>query len=400
MAAPSRRKRLAIVATHPIQYNSPLFCALAALAKLEIRVFYSWQGTIDTADPEFGTKIAWDIPLLKGYDYQFIPNRAASPGTHHFLGLDNPEMASEIAKWRPDAVLVYGWSSRTHLAVLRHFKGKIPVFFRGDSTLQSATGVLKPLFRKYWLRWIYQHVDCVLYVGRRNLEYFCAHGVAAKKLYWVPHSVDNERFAAGENADKQAEGKRRQLEISKDAIVFLFAGKLVPRKSPELLLGAFLELWREEPERDLHLAFAGTGSLEEKLRHMASDCPNVHFIGFQNQSAMPATYRLGDVFVLPSSRRETWGLAVNEAMASGRPIIVSDRVGCAPDLAHGREFAGVFPSEGREELKQSLRRFSHERSSLRRLGARASEEIQAWSTEAAAQRMTDAVLTHLWGQTS
>ena len=386
--------RVAIVSSHPIQYNAPLFRELARRSELIVKVFYSWKGTGDQVDPEFGEKIAWDIPLLDGYESCFIPNRARTPGTHHFLGLYNPEMVQAIEGWKPDAVLVYGWSSWTHLAVLRHFKGKVAIFFRGDSTLHSGTGFLKPILRKHWLRWVYRHVVSVLYVGRHNLDYFRAHGVPEEELHWVPHSIDTGRFGERGEIDKQAENARKRLGIGKDAVVFLFAGKLVPHKRPELLLQAFLDFRSEEPERDLHLVFAGAGSMEVTLRSMAAGSANVHFVGFQNQTAMPLTYRLGDVFVLPS-RRETWGLAVNEAMASGCPIIVSDRVGCAPDLAEGFDFAVVFPSGSREGLKQSLQRFARE-PSLKALGERARAAIEPWSTERAAQKMVDAVLKHRW----
>jgi len=127
--------KLAIISSHPIQYNAPLFQLLSNQDQLDVCVFYSWEGTANKIDPEFGEKITWDIPLLEGYEHSFVPNKSDDPGTHHFGGLDNPDMIEKIEQWGADTLLVYGWAFKTHLKVLRHFHGKLPVFFRGDSTL-------------------------------------------------------------------------------------------------------------------------------------------------------------------------------------------------------------------------------------------------------------------------
>ena len=67
--------RLAIVSTHPIQYNAPAFRSLASNPDLEVHVFYEWEGP-GTLDPEFGQAVKWDVPLLDGYDHTFVPNAA------------------------------------------------------------------------------------------------------------------------------------------------------------------------------------------------------------------------------------------------------------------------------------------------------------------------------------
>ncbi|MGN6533252.1 MAG: glycosyltransferase family 1 protein, partial [Ginsengibacter sp.] len=84
--------RLAIITTHPIQYNAPLFSLLAKRNTINIKVFYTWGEKVlqDKFDPGFGKNINWDIPLLEGYDFQFVSNISADPGSHHFGGIDNP----------------------------------------------------------------------------------------------------------------------------------------------------------------------------------------------------------------------------------------------------------------------------------------------------------------------
>jgi len=151
--------RLAVVSSHPIQYNAPLFAALARREGVESRVFYSWHGTSDKPDPEFGHVITWDLPLLEGYDHEFVRNVSPDRGSHRFLGLINPAMVERIEAFRPEAVLVFGWPFWTHMRVLRHFHGRIPVLFRGDSTLSHSGGRVRAFLRNRVLSEVYRHVD-------------------------------------------------------------------------------------------------------------------------------------------------------------------------------------------------------------------------------------------------
>lgn len=326
------KKRLAIVTSHPIQYNAPWFKLLAASEGVHPGVFYSWEQSAAGAkyDPDFKARIEWDIPLLDGYEYHFVKNVSADPGTHHFRGLVNPTLNAEIEAWKPDALLVYGWSFDSHLKCLRHFHGKVPVLFRGDSTLLDEQPGLRRRLRRLLLRWVYGHIDYALYVGTNNKQYFLQHGLRDRQLIYAPHAIDNARFEEPDGRYcTEAQAWRTRLGISTGDVALLFAGKLETKKDP----GFLLEIARLIPDRRLKVIFAGTGELETTLRQQAGPDPRVHFIGFQNQQQMPVVYRLGDVYVLPSrGPGETWGLGVNEAMASGRAILMSEKAGGAPDL--------------------------------------------------------------------
>ena len=382
--------RLAIIATHPIQYYAPLFRLLTSRGNVDVRVFYGWEGatTKEAFDPGFGQSVKWDIPLLDGYDHVFVRNTSRDPGTHHFRGIISDELIPQVSQWRPDVVLVYGWSYQAHLAALRYFHGRVPVFFRGDSTLLDETLGIKVLLRRLWLAWVYRHVDCALFVGTENKSYYRRHGVGEDRLVWAPHSVDNDRFADVDGrAQREADEWRRSLGIEPSAQVLLFAAKLERRKAPDRLLDAFLRRARD----DEHLIIAGVGELEGRLREMASGRSNVHFIGFQNQSAMPTVYRLGDALVLPSLRGETWGLAVNEAMASQRPVIVSDRVGCASDLVAQRGTGIVYPAADANGLERALARMLDDPPPRMRMGVTARQLIESWSLAVQAERIEQAV---------
>lgn len=385
-------RRLAIVTSHPIQYYAPLFRTLADRDPLDIHVFHGWKGATESAyDPGFEDDVQWDISLLDGYDYTFVPNTSSDPGSHHFRGLVNPGLIPDIESWGPDALLLFGWAYQSHLRALLHFSGDVPIFFRGDSTLLDEQGGLRTGLRRLFLRWVYRHVDVALYVGENNRTYFEAHGLSDEQLTWVPHAVENQRFKNVPDAGRKALQWRRELGIPDDAVVILFAGKFESKKAPDMLLDAFLKC----DNTKAHLALAGSGPMEEELRGRAGGRPEVHFLGFQNQSRMPVVYRLGDAFVLPSrGPGETWGLAVNEAMACGRPVVVSDRVGCAPDLV-GRETGFVVPAGDTGALRRRLETLVDDKELRCRMGRKAQAQIKDWSIRQAARRIERTIVDHV-----
>ncbi len=325
-------KKIAIITSHPIQYNAPLFELLSKESKIDLKVFYTWgeDAIKEKFDPDFQQNIKWDIPLLEGYKFQFLNNTSKDPGSHHFKGIINPDLNQEIEKWGADIVWVWGWAFDSHLKALRYFKGKKEVWFRGDSTLlDEPKGVnFKKILRRVFLTWVYRYVDKAFYVGTQNKAYFLKHGLKEKQLVYSPHAIDNERFAdlRGEFT-QQAKNWRKELGITEDQKVILFSGKLETKKNPFFLIN----LAKELPLNEFKFVFVGSGPLEHDLKKHATE--NCIFLGFQNQKMMPIVYRLADVFVLPSiGPGETWGLAINEALACGIPVIASDKCGGVVDL--------------------------------------------------------------------
>lgn len=388
-----QRMKLAVVSTHPIQYYAPVFRALAAYDALDVRVFYTWSQAAESAlfDHGFGAEVKWDIPLLDGYDHQFIRNVAVRAGSRHFNGIRNPTLIDDIEAWGPDAILVYGWNCQSHLQAIRYFKGRVPVLFRGDSTLLDPISWWRALLRRAFLRWLYGHVDLAIAVGGNNRDYFAWCGVPMQRIAFAPHSIDTQRFAADAiEQENHARDWRLELGIPAEAVVFLFAGKLQKKKHPELLLDAFRSL-----RPGSHLIYVGSGEIECELKAQAGGFDNVHFLPFQNQSLMPVVYRLGNVFVLPSQGPgETWGLAMNEAMATGRPIIASSRVGGARDLIQPESTGWIFESGDRHALRRVLSQAADcGLAGLAAMGLAARALSARWSTEESAQAIRDAVLT-------
>lgn len=370
-------KKLAIVSTHPIQYYAPVFKLLAK--RLPLKVFYTGGvELVNQYDQGFKKKITWDIDLMDGYDYDFLENTAKIPGSHHYSGIVNPSGIDQISNFKPDAILIYGWSYKSHLKIIRYFSGKLPIYFRGDSTLLDEKFSVKQVLKKILLSWIYKHVDFAFYVGSANKDYFKKYGMQEHQLIFAPHAIDNDRFKEDKSTEKLA--LRKKLNINEEEILLVFAGKLEAKKNPMLLLEVFLALRLPH----VHLLFVGNGELENELKdisHRLSTTKKVHFMDFQNQTQMPVIYQSCDLFCLPSKGPgETWGLAINEAMASGRAILVSDKVGCAQDLITDQT-GRIFKSDERADLIQKLIDLTLNKSTLQELGKNASEEIQKWNFE-------------------
>lgn len=354
-------KKLAIVTTHPIQYNAPWFRLLASRNRCKPKVFYTWsQSKTTVKDRTFGRDITWDIPLLEGYDYEFIENIAKKPGSHHFFGIDNPELISKITQFNPDAILFFGWNFKSHLLAMRHFKGKIPVWFRGDSTLINETEGFKTRLRRLVLKAVYRYVDKAFYVGEANKAYFLIHHLKPNQLVYAPHAIDNDRFQDDDlkNYEKKALEWRRSLDYKDDDLIILYAGKFEPVKQLDILIRAVMNA-NQKRSTPVKLLLIGNGPLEAHLKTMANSHPDIQFLGFQNQSQMPVVYRLGAIFCLPS-KSETWGLAVNEAMASARPVIFSDHVGCLEDMYVQNYNGFCFEHDNPKELSELLTRINLE----------------------------------------
>ena len=319
--------------------------------------------------------VAWDIPLTEGYEFELVPNLSSDPGTHHFRGLRNPSLVKRIKAWEPDVIQVTGWAWQSHLLALRAFSkmGK-PVLFRGDSHLLNSTrrGARWQLKRTILTR-VFSWPSGFLVVGAANRAYYEAFGVGPERLASCTHSIDVARFAQPiDRYEEEARLLRRQLDISDDKCVILFAGKFERKKQPVELMRAAQAL----SNPNLVLVMVGSGELGAEVNAIAAaDLALFRVLPFQNQIRMPVIYRLADLYVLPSAFGETWGLAVNEALACGRPVLVSDRVGCAADVVDascGRIFSWADPSS----LPRALSEIIKDRDVLSEMGKSAAK--RAW----------------------
>jgi glycosyltransferase involved in cell wall biosynthesis len=385
-----RRPRLAIVATHPIQYYVPWYRALAEQADLD--VYYCHRQTASgQADAGFNVAFEWDLPLLEGYRHTFLRNVAAEPSVERFQGCDTPEIRTLIEQKEFDAVIVHGWSTKSYWQAMRAcWRTGTPVLVRGDSTL----GVPKPgwwraakwpVFRAFIPRF-----DGYLIVGSKAREYLLHYGADPARCFPAPHAVDNRFFfAQAEALQTDRASVRREFGLPEDAFVALFVGRFVGIKRPDVFVQAVAQAASQSSQ--VRGLMVGDGPRRSELSAWvdAHQAP-ITFSGFLNQTQIPRAYAAADVLVL-SSTSETWGLVANEAMASGCPAAVSDGVGCAGDLVRHGETGIVTPVGGVDALASELVRLASDRSALERLRKAARQEVARFSVDAAVSGTLEAV---------
>ena len=377
--------RLGIVTSHPIQYQAPLFRALTE--RTDLHVYFAHRATPENqAEAEFGVPFQWDVDLTKGFSSSFLVNVSRKPSITCFEGCDTPEVGEQILRGRFDAVMVYGWHLKSYMQTAQSCRRiGIPVIARTDSYLHTfrplAFRVVKAAYYPFFLK----RFDYFAPTGRHAVDYLKRYHVAPNKMKVVPYCVDVEWFSKSAGIARNMREKiRAEWGIAKGSLALLFSGKLVPRKRPADLLEACLRL----RNRGLSVTpiFVGSGVLLSELQEKAAACGlPAKFLGFQNQSHMPGYYAGADILILPSAV-DTWGLVVNEAFACGLPAIVSDRVGCAPDMIRENQTGRVVPMGDSEQLARAIEEFSYIRSD--RSVPRALAEItEAYSPQRSAEAL-------------
>ena len=335
----AEKRKLIFVNTHPVQYYAPLYKQIAADNFFDLEVWYCTRhGLQGELDKEFNTPVKWDTPVLDGYKYKFLKNRALKPGLYSgFWGVVNPSILTELKQLPKNSIIVSNaWNPFSNLytilcsKILGHktcLRAEPPLVHEfGRSGMMTA-------IRKLLLgRLLFRFVDVFLYIGTQNKKFYEYFGVDTSKLYFSPYSVNNVFFT--EQASILLPRKlelRRKLNIPEGNRVVLYSGKLIPKKRPLDLLLVFKRIL---DHKNYSLVFMGDGELRSDLEKVMRDhdIGNTIITGFINQSKISEYYAMADIFVMCSDVGETWGLSTNEAMNFGLPLIISDRTGNYEDL--------------------------------------------------------------------
>jgi glycosyltransferase involved in cell wall biosynthesis len=389
------KHHLAIVATHPIQYQAPWFRALAERPEIDLEVLYCHRATPqEQASAGFSVEFDWDVSLLDGYSHRFLRNVARKPSLNGFGGLDTPEISDIVKAGKFDTVIVNGWNYKSAWQTMRAcWRIKTPVMVRSDSHLHTERSFPKRVLKLPLYRWFIPKVDACCAVGTWSRDYFRHYGARADRIFIVPHVVDVDFFRKeAETLRSQRSELRRKWQLDDEAAVFLFAGKFVEKKRPLDFINAIA--MANANGNQITGLMVGDGPLrqvcEDEVKN--SNAP-IQFAGFLNQSKMPMAYAAADALVLPSDGGETWGLVVNEAMASGKPCFVSDRVGCGPDLIVRGETGDVFPLGDIVALSSLLGSYAERRGELNNMGAKAGQEAHKNSVGVAVEGVMKAMDT-------
>jgi glycosyltransferase involved in cell wall biosynthesis len=390
---------IAHLVSHPIQYFAPLYRELATRPEIDLTVFFYSDATVrEFVDEGFGRAVTWDVPLLGGYEHRFLPSAARMPISGRFLRRPNWDIVREIASGRYDVLWVHGYAHlTTWLAVAAARARGMRVLVRDEQTLLHPRAPHKRMLKAIALRALYAQ-SSALYIGEQNRRYFAHYGMPADRMWPARYCVENERLQrrAAELAPQRTVVRAR-FGITDDAPVVLFAGKLIEKKQPLLLIEAFARAQaaaRARSERPAWLLIAGDGSLRRDAEALVArlHVPNVIFAGFLNQSELPDAYAAADLFVLPSKLHETWGLVVSEAMNFGLPVVVSDKVGCAEDLVHPDGNGFVVPYDDAAALADAIATLVSDAGMRARYGAESRRIIDAYTMASAADGIVAASL--------
>ncbi len=386
--------RVAYLLSHPIQYQSPLLRLLAQQPGLELTVLYTSDFSVRSYnDKGFGVSVEWDVPLLGGYQHEFLPRLLDGRDVSFFRPL-NHGIFHRLRQGRFDVLWIHGYATlNSWMAMAAAKLLGIPVLLRTDSTLiDHPRGPVRLAVKNLFFRILRRFTYGVLSVGQRNTEYWRHHLGRDIPVFSIPYAVDNDYFQQRCQAASASQEKLRQeLGLIAGRPVLLFASKLLARKRCIDMVDAYLELVKrsrlEGASRPLpYLLIVGEGEqrphIEARLQQAsAEDREGVAMLGFRNQSELPRFYDLCDVFVLPSIH-EPWGLVVNEAMNAGKAIVVSDQVGCQPDLVEDGDNGIVFPAGDVGVLVDALANVLADPAACRKMGERSLERIQTFSFEA------------------
>jgi glycosyltransferase involved in cell wall biosynthesis len=385
-----RKVRLAYLVSHPIQYQAPLLRRIALEPDIDLTVFFGSDFSVrGYKDRGFGVEVAWDTPLLDGYRSEFLrPFRdtgEVSPTTPISRGIFRRLQQSDGSP-AFDALWVHGYASINSLqAIIAANALGIPVLLRAESWL--ADRVRSPwtlALKKTFFQLLSKRIAGVLPIGTVNAEYWTHYFGASVPQFLMPYAVNNEYFAGLARAAVPREQElRAELALSAERPVILFASKLQQRKHADHLLEAYSRFIADRtPQARPYLVVVGDGEQRAHLEEQAQQLrlEEVRFAGFRNQSELPRFFQLADVFVLPS-RHEPWGLIVNEAMASGCPVIVSTDVGCHADLITDGVEGCVFPVGDIRALTQALHQVFSSPETAATMGDAARRRITGWTYE-------------------
>jgi len=346
-----RRHKLAIIAPTCFYYQVDLFRQLAAHPRIDLTVYFCSDEALHAGDVQdmYHVEEDWgdESELLAGYEHRFLPNRSPAPSYLKWpFGLMNFSVWKEIKDNRPDAVVLMSWMNVTWwVAMAACLRYKVPFYYMTDANVQAE------LTAPAWKRWIkklflgkciFKAATGFLCAGTANRLLYQFYGAPDEKLIPFAYSWGYEsHLQVWDDLKTRRADLRAQQRIADGSFVVLYCGRLATEKR----LLDLLEAYRLLNCQNKILAIVGDGELQNEMQEyvVKHGLDSVRFLGFQSRTEISKYYATADLLVLPS-RRETWGMVVNEALCYALPVIVSDQVGAAMDMVRDGENGFVFPS--------------------------------------------------------
>jgi len=397
--------KLAYLVSHPIQYQTPLLRRIAQDPDIDLTVFFGSDfSTRGYRDEGFGVDLKWDTPQLDGYKYEVLP-ALRDNGTEGMFSPISRGLLQRLAGGPTsepfDVLWVHGYATMNQMHGILAAKALgIPVLVRSDSSLRDRPRGGAKLVLKRVFFWALHHlIDGVLVSGTLNREYWTEYFGSRVPQFLLPYAVDNEWFQA---RCAEAAATRHmllaELNLESSRPVILFASKLQTRKHCNDLIAAYAKMAVDGNDPHPYLVIVGDGEERAALEAQAkaTGMMSIRFCGFRNQSELPRFFDLATVFVLPS-RHEPWGLIVNEVMNAAKPIIVTDDVGCQPDLVREGLEGCVYPARDVDALHAALVRVLEVPDAANAMGERALQRVNAWNFDEDVRGLRQAV-AHVTGK--
>ena len=383
----SKPYKITIIAPTCFYYQAPLFRALASDAHLDLTVYFCSDEGISGKDVEvvYGNDKGWGVEeeLLEGYHFEFLRNYAPwGSYLKSLVGLVNFGIWNKLRRERPDIVVIMSWMNPTWwLTFVACQRYRIPIFFMTDANFYAEQ--LKRPWRSWFKRillgkFLFPATSGFLYAGSANKRLYTEFGVPENKL--VPFAYSWGYSALIEKSNKLQDRKtefRRELGLPEDAVVILYCGRLSFEKG----LLELLEAYKLMSSTQIALVLVGDGHLQKQMKDFTklNNIDSVYFMGFQKRNDIGKFYTSADFLVLPS-RRETWGLVVNEALCFSLPVVVSDQVGAGVDLVIPGLNGHIYPAGDVAALAERMSRVIELPEEDRQIMGRKSKSlIREWS---------------------
>ncbi len=351
----SKRYRLAVVVSNPIQYHAPLYSYLAKDGRFDLKVFYmSDRGARPFYEKFSRTIVKYDNPILDGYQYVFLNPGEPRGWWEKRTELLSFQLTRRLLEFSPQAVYFHGYANPTYWwAILNCRRKGVKVLLRGENEDILPRPLWRSCLRETFLRiFLLPNVDGFLYIGTRNKEFFLRRNIPESKLFFVPYSVDGAYFKAG-FSQTEIEGIRRkiirQYTLEEGIRLFIYTHKLRSSMRPLDAVNAFCEALSSGVSHAA-LIMCGDGELRSEAERIAraKGKGKIIFTGYLNQSELRDHLLISDVMINPA--QEPWGCSVNEGLACGLAVISSDLVVGWPDMVIPEVNGYVYPCGDLKEL--------------------------------------------------
>lgn len=379
-------RKLVILTEIIAPYRIPVFNALAVQPGVDLHVMF-------LAETDEGLR-QWSIYKNEiKFSHQVLPSWRWRAGKSNILV--NRRVFSALGKENPQVIICGGYNYATSWLGLwwaKRHKAEFVLWSESNGRDARSGARRVESLKMFFLR----HCDRFVVPGKASFEYLKSLGCPATAIWTAPNAVDNDLFAsrAGTARSQAAQIKEKR---GLPARFILFVGRLVPEKGIFDLLAAYARL-----ESDLRsavgLVFAGDGISREELTGRAKDINpgNICFPGFAQREELADLYALAEALVLPT-HSDTWGLVVNEAMACGLPVVVSDVAGCVSDLVQDGWNGYVVPAKDAEKLSVAMNALLTKPELRQQMGARSFDQIRKYSPQACASGLAAVALSETVG---